>query len=169
MSPPPPSSTPSHYHIPMRIPWPLKEKTMTPVVRNLLLAGLALLLGATAARAQDPPAKLTKEQAAKAYAAASDMIGALYRLQDVIADYDITEQKRGLYKQAGGVVEDLMAYKKFLFNNAPRDDLYFEFGKIEVKFRGLMDTIDGLGPVDQPIKRAAQYVRAADNELHNAV
>jgi len=97
------------------------------------------------------------------------MINALYYLQDTIVDYSLPEQQRGLYQQANGVINDLATYRKFLLTKAPREDLYFEYTKVEVKFRALMQVIDGLGPVDRPIKRSAEKVRAADNELHYAL
>jgi hypothetical protein len=142
---------------------------MTALVRNGLLAGVVLALGGAAAPAQQPGVPLTKDQAAKAYAAATDMINALYYLQDTIADHPVPEQKRGLYAQAGGVVADLMTYKKFILTQAPRGDLYFEYTKVETKLHALLDLIDSLGPADQAIKRSAEKVRAADSELHLAL
>ena len=49
-----------------------------------------------------------------------DMITALYYLQDTISDYSLPEQRRGLYQQANGVINDLATYQKFLLTKAPR-------------------------------------------------
>lgn len=138
-----------------------------PIIPRYLLAALtAALLAPAHARADDRAP--TREELASIQEATRNLTREVEYLQDVVEEQG-DEKERGLYRQADVVLAGVEAFRKSLKPATTRERLYKEFDERDPKLHELLKSVQGLGPEQRLLKRAAAKVRAADDQLHYAL
>jgi len=138
--------------------------SITPYYSLAVLA--AAMAAPVTARADDRAS--SREELASIQTATQDLAREIEYLQDTVAEQD-GEKERALYRQVDAVLADVEAFQKSLKPETTRERLYQTFDEQDRKLHELLKVVQGLGPEQRLLKRAAAKVRAADDHLHYAL
>lgn len=134
--------------------------------RVCLVIGV-LLCGAAVSAADRPTEKtLTTEYLTQAREGTRQMIHDLDHLQSVIVAELHGEKVHDLYQRTDAVLAEAEAFAAALKSGVAREDLYPRFDKLDQQLQALLKSLDALGVDQRALHRAANYLRATDDQLH---